>query len=766
MCPPLRLLLLCALFAPALTRAAETAPSATSSNLITATDLLKINQLASPEFSPDGRWIAYTVKSVVEKPGSSGELVYRTQLWLASTDGRTPPRPLTHGEQAVSSPQWSPDGRQIAFVRNEGGKAQLWLLPFAAGGEPVALTKLDTNVTSPRWSPDGTRLAFTTALSTTEVRSAQEGIRETVTHPSWDLERPGRATGDSTDGLAPTKGGKKPAAPELGRADGDLAARREWLGKNEVDGNPRVTTRLNFLGEGDLETQPKFSNLYAIEAREGATPRALAPDFESLGRPPGGPPGPDSGPAWSVDGKWIYATGRLATGQNDHPDRLQANDLIRVSVDGKQRQSLRVMPGHTKSSPAVSPDGRTVAFLTSEIAKEGYAQVGIGVWSVDSTAAGLVDTKLDRSAGQLRWGHDSTTLWFTAASQGDFTLYRTSAKTGGNEAFSARQTGVTAFDVAADRVACVLTSLENPSELFVSPRERLTAQAATTHNSEWLRGKRLASMEHRTLTRPGGLTMDAWLVRPTDFNPAKKYPLLVEIHGGPAAMWGPGEPSMWHEFQFFAARGYAIVFCNPRGSGGYGYAFQRANYQDWGAGPGADVLAAADLAAKESWVDADRAVVTGGSYGGYLTAWILTQDQRFKAAVAQRGVYDLVTFFGEGNAWRLVPRHFGGYPWEPATRQILDANSPFLRVDAIRTPLLIQHGDVDFRTGVIQSQMLYKALKVLQRPVEYARYPRATHELSRAGEPRQRVDTMVRYEEFFQRFIGEKPAAKKNPPTS
>lgn len=764
MCPTLRALLVCALFVPTLARAAESAADAGSGGLITATDLLKINQLASPEFSPDGRWIAYTVKSVVEKPGSAGELVYRTQLWLAAADGHTVPRPLTHGDQAVSSPQWSPDGRQIAFVRNEGGKAQLWLLPLAAGGEAAAITKLDTPVSAPRWSPDGTRLAFTTALSVSEVRGAQESINEMATQPGWEFERPGRMPGDSTDWLAPAKSGKKPPAPDLARADGDLAARRDWLGKNEADGNPRVTTRLNFLGEGDLETQPKFSNLYVIDAREGATPRALAPDFESLGRTPGGPPGGESAPAWSADGKWIYVTGRLGAGQKDHPDRLQANDLIRISADGAQRQSLRVLPGHTKSSPVVSPDGRTVAFLTSEIAKEGYAQAGIGLWSVDSAAAGLLDTKLDRSAGQLRWGRDSTTLWFTAPSQGDFTLYRTSAKTGGNEAFSARQTGVTAFDVATDRVTYVRTSPDNPSEIFVSPRDRHAAQALSSHNSAWLRGKRLAPLEHRTLARPGGLTMDVWLVRPADFNPAKKYPLLVEIHGGPSAMWGPGEASMWHEFQFFAARGYAIVFCNPRGSGGYGYAFQRANYQNWGPGPGADVLAAADLAAKEPWIDAERAVITGGSYGGYLTAWILTQDQRFKAAVAQRGVYDLVTFFGEGNAWRLVPRHFGGHPWEPATRQVLDANSPFLRVDAIRTPLLIQHGDVDFRTGVIQSQMLYKALKVLQRPVEYVRYPRATHELSRAGEPRQRVDTMVRYDEFFQRFIGG--PAKKNPPTS
>ena len=212
---------------------------------------------------------------------------------------------------------------------------------------------------------------------------------------------------------------------------------------------------------------------------------------------------------------------------------------------------------------------------------------------------------------------------------------------------------------------------------------------------------------------------------------------------------------MWHEFQFFAARGYGIVYCNPRGSGGYGYAFQHANYQNWGPGPGDDILAAVDLAAQEPWVDASREVVTGGSYGGYMTAWLITQDHRFKAAVAVRGVYDLATFFGEGNAWRLVPYDFGGYPWQKDIRPILEANSPMTFVDRITTPLLIKHGDTDLRTGFVQSEMLYKSLKVLGRPVEYARYPHATHELSRSGDPRQRLDRIVRFDEFFRRYIGE-----------
>ncbi|MGI9174869.1 MAG: prolyl oligopeptidase family serine peptidase, partial [Rhodothermales bacterium] len=270
------------------------------------------------------------------------------------------------------------------------------------------------------------------------------------------------------------------------------------------------------------------------------------------------------------------------------------------------------------------------------------------------------------------------------------------------------------------------------------------------------------------------------------------------------------------EFQLFAAQGYGIVYSNPRGSGGYGYAFKRGNYQDWGDGPAADVLAAADSAATEPWVDPDRQVVTGGSYAGYLTAWIVGHDGRFQAAVAQRGVYDLATFLGEGNAWRLIPGHFGGYPWDayvpdvladssvadtmarepllaigffgestlppddvntPDTESeagfdesvtapltdvaeekvyaLLRRNSPLTYVDSIRTPLLIMHSDSDLRTGVIQSEMLYKSLKILGRPVEYVRYPEAGHDLSRTGDPKQRLDRLLRIYEFMERYVGE-----------
>jgi dipeptidyl aminopeptidase/acylaminoacyl peptidase len=252
-----------------------------------------------------------------------------------------------------------------------------------------------------------------------------------------------------------------------------------------------------------------------------------------------------------------------------------------------------------------------------------------------------------------------------------------------------------------------------------------------------------------------GQEIEYWIMKPANFEAGKKYPLLLEIHGGPTAMWGPGERSMWHEYQYFCSKGYGVVYSNPRGSGGYGEAFLRSNLNDWGKGPMTDVLSALDNTVAKGWADPKKLFVTGGSYGGYLVAYILGNDQRFAAACAQRGVYDLRTFFGEGNAWRLVPNYFGGYPWEKATYNTLERESPITYVQNMQTPLIIFHGEQDLRTGVIQSEQLYKSLKVLGREIEYVRHPGGTHELTRSGNNRQRIDQMLRTWEFFERYVGE-----------
>ena len=420
--------------------------------------------------------------------------------------------------------------------------------------------------------------------------------------------------------------------------------------------------------------------------------------------------------------------------------------------------------GKTFIGPHVSPDGRMLAFLTSPSTGVNFPQLGLVTLSnTKASAVQLID--FDRSAGGLRWATESATsgkgkkttssamLYFTAPTNGGIPLYRLDPSTRQVTQLTGIEQGVTGFDVVGNRVAFAKTEVANPSELYTATVANVKNATKITDHNNWVAQRQLSYPTKQTFKNSLGQIVDYWIMKPTGLETGAKHPLLLNMHGGPTAMWGPGEASMWHEFQYMTAQGYGLVYANPRGSGGYGLAFQRANTNDWGTGPTEDVLTAATSAASEPWADTSRQVITGGSYAGYLTAWIVGHDNRFKAAFAQRGVYDLTTFMGEANAWRLVPNYFA-YPWE-ANAKVLAANSPYSFVQNINTPLLIKHGENDLRTGVSQSEMLYKSLKILGRPVEYVRMPGATHELSRSGNVRQRIDRLLRIYEFFERYVGD-----------
>ncbi|MGC4072898.1 MAG: S9 family peptidase [Nibricoccus sp.] len=704
-------------------------------SMISAMDLLKLKQLGSPALSPDGTRVVYTVKSIEEKNGRAGEYVYRTCLWMVSLDGTGGARQLTRGETSAAFPVWHPSGDRIAFVRSEKDVPQIWVLPITPGGEAFRVTQISTGATHPRWSPDGTKLLFTSALTLSEVKRELAEQPPGQPAPIWPDERAGRKTAATS-----TADAKPPAS-----ADKNTEAERRWLARHEAEGNPRVLSRLEFIGDSDLAPEEEFTHLYVVPAEENAAHQLLTPGFMSA-----------EGSEWAN-----VATGPRVIFSAEspgaiHPDRVLERALWSVGLDGSPPRLLLHTPNFTYTRPTASPDARTIAFLAEDISQASFGQTQLGVISADGSARKILTTKLDRSASRPKWSADGKSIYFTAPTNGGHPLFRVRANgTGEAERLTGVSDGIRAYDIGSTYGVVVLTQATNPYELHRVNLATKEFRLLTSHNSEWLRTKSLSSPQRTQLECSDGTMIDYWLIKPSYMEPGKKYPLLVAIHGGPNAMWGPGDASMWHEFQFFAARGYGILYCNPRGSGGYGYEFQRASFQNWGPGPASDVLDATNTACNEAWVDKDKLVLSGGSYGGYLAAWIVGHDKRFKAAVAQRGIYDLATFFGEGSAWRLVPLHFGGYPWQPSIRRLLDAQSPLSHAEHIVTPLLIEHGDNDRRTGTAQSEMLFRALKVLNRPVEYVRYPNATHELSRSGDPAQRIDRLLRFDEFFRRFIGE-----------
>jgi dipeptidyl aminopeptidase/acylaminoacyl peptidase len=680
---------------------------------VLVTDLLKIAQPGSITFSPDGSMFVFTVRTIVEDR-------YVTQLWLVESTG-SKPRQLTFAKEGATAPFWHPSGKSIGFLRTLDGNTQAYHLPLN-GGEAAKLTNHTKSISNVRFSPDGNSILFSSSLTLTELLADSAF----AAGPSWPLEIPGRAV---TDVPAGTK-----ANP-----DGSIAEIRAYLNANTKEGNPRVVTRLNFQGETNLNPMLSFTHVYLQAADSMANAVALTSGYFSF-----------NGASFSHDGAYVLFSAALDSAT--HPDRVVTSSIYAYSLKEKELQHVVSVDGFALNGPQLSTDGRYLLTYARDLSDQGYAQTRLLLHDMSTGAITQVTDGFDRSASNATWSRDNRFVYFTAGSNGGTPLHRFELRTKRITRLTSFESGISDFDVSGTSIAMVVTEVANPFEVAVSRLDGTQLRRVSDLNHHWVSKKRLSYPEPGIVT-VDGVDVQYWTMKPSFMEEGNTYPLMLNIHGGPAAMWGPGESSMWHEFQYFASRGYAVVYSNPRGSSGYGRDFQAGNFQDWGVGPAKDVLAAADIAAKLPFVDADRQVITGGSYAGYLTAWIIAHDHRFKAAMAQRGVYDLNTFLGEGNAWRLVPNHFGGYPWEAGIDSILTANSPQTFVDQIRTPLLIKHGDTDLRTGVIQSEMLYKALKIQGKPVEYIRYPRASHEMSRTGEPKQRIDRMLRMAEFFERYI-------------
>lgn len=734
---PVRVLLLPILLALTLTRGAR------GDDAVTALDLLNMQTVSGIDVSADGTKAVVAIRSVgvyqqkSEDGTPQGDPTYKNQshLWLVDLADGAAPVQLTFGDRTDGSAKISPDGTQVAFVRGadrgpadgpdaRAPRAQVWVLPLT-GGEARMVTSLKHGAGAPEWSPDGRRLLVSSMIPMKDMKEP----------PIWPMERPGRTLGDTTlpEGRSP-------------RPDGSPQELRAWLAKNAAAANPVVINRLAFQGEQRIRTTHRFRQLFVVDmtVAEPTTRRLTTQAYDHRDA------------VFSADGEHvIYVASKPV---DTHPDRELDRAIWRIRLDGTRDEVLLDLEGWSLSSPR--QHGAVLAFTGQMMDEPMYRQTQLGIASYSNDGVNepvwLTDERtFDREVFSFAWrGSRSGGLVFNTASEGGFPLMTISPGLLEPATLVDRQdglpVGVRTFDVGGDAIVYSLTSVDNPCTLRV--RDARGDRLVMDLNA-WTSDRRLSRPVERWITRPDGTRIQYWLMEPDHRIPGRQYPLAVEMHGGPSAMWGPGEASMWLEFQLLCSWGYGVVYCNPRGSGGYGYNFQKGNHQDWGTGPAGDVLAAVDHALLDDWPDDDRLVLTGGSYAGYLTAWIVSHDHRFRAAVAQRGVYDLNTFYGEGNAWRLVEWAMGGHPWQSDIRPILQRESPFTSVARIRTPLLIMHASNDLRTGVSQSEMMYRALKELGRAVEYVRYPNAGHDLSRSGDPLQRMDRLMRIIEFFERHI-------------
>ena len=680
--------------------------------------MLKIKTIGKPQISPDGLHVLFPIMEIKDDVDKKGDFTYVTQLYLGEIKSKSY-RALTSGKYSISSPSWSPDGRSILFSRDVGNKSQAYIMKLN-GGEPMALTASLRDVMNSVWSKDGQFIFYQ------ERKSMKEYLLDSLNNPSklipsWNIEKP-----------------KLDANVYVGSSkvnpNGNLKEVRAYLYQNEKDKKAKVINRLNFQEETTTTGEFPINLLFKIAVNGSSKPVLINNPYELWTE-------------WIETPKGILAI--IPVDSLAHPDRVLDHKIVLYNRSNNQYRTLIEKKGFTYSSINLSPDSNWLTYVetSTTIVRNGTLKI------LNLTNSAIIDVPMDRVITQIKWTENNENIYFTAQDRGGVPIFVFNLKAKKVKQITPEVDGVLGFDVKDENLIYSKTCIDNPSELYVNDLQGTSESIFTTENSTWLAGKSISKPIKKSFVNKKGQRVDYWLMKPMNYQSGNKYPLVVDIHGGPSAMWGTGEASMWHEFQYYASKGMGVVYGNPRGSGGYGTEFLAANVKDWGAGPMADIMEMTDLAVNEGWVDTTQLAVTGGSYAGYLVTWMLGHTNRFKVAWSHRGVYELSTFLGEGNAWRLNPRYFGGYPWEKTTRVILDRESPLTYVQNIRTPLIIFHGENDLRTGVIGSEMLYKSLKILGRDVEYVRHPEASHEITRAGNNRQRIDQMLRTYEFFSRYL-------------
>ncbi len=459
-------------------------------------------------------------------------------------------------------------------------------------------------------------------------------------------------------------------------------------------------------------------------------------------------------PEWAVDGKSVF-TSRQIDVSRDEPFAYMG--VYRLSASALAEPELVIgVEGFTHVAPFPSPDGKYLAFAcvpTTQASGIG-ANTRLCVLPLDEAGAEVVTLAraLDRSVDRYVWSADSQSLYFGVGDWGSAPVFKVDVASGEFAPVVQGDYQVASFDVTADgQVVGVVNTAVNPYELYHFPTGDADKVALTAFNEKWLSEVIVQETHELRYTSPSGTELQGWYIYPVGYEEGKQYPLALNIHGGPRAMWGASEPTMFHEWQFHAARGYAVFYCNPRGAEGYGEQFKLDLYRAWGDVAMEDIMTGVDLVIDKGFVDAERLAITGGSYGGYMTSWIVGHTDRFKSAVTQRGVYNLVSFYGTSDIPMLISNDFLVEPWDD--HELLWKHSPLAYAKHITTPLLILHAENDFRVPIEQAEQLFAWVRrATDTPVEMWRYPREGHELSRSGEPEHRVSRLMKMVEWFDKY--------------
>jgi dipeptidyl aminopeptidase/acylaminoacyl peptidase len=612
---------------------------------------------------------------------------YRAAIWVASLDGSEEPRQFTAGERSDGSPRWSPDGRWLAFVSNRDGEDEK-----QAHGELYLLPA------------DGG-----------EPRRLTEG-KESVEAIAW--------------------------SPDSRRIAFARRVRDEaYDEEDERKRPPRRFERLSFKLDGVGWTGDRRKHVFVV-GLDGDDERQLTDgDCE------------DDEPAWSPDGtRIVFASMR---GDRWDVERVEALYEVEVGAEGAEPRRL-TLPDESGCLASVSPDGALIAYVHTPEDGTSPHHSHIAVMRSDGGERRILTAALDRQclpyplAREPVW--DGDRVAFAVEDGGNVHLYTVAADGSAEPELlvgGEQMTGL--YDLVGGVLAYTASTHDRPHELFAGDGTRITSVC-----DDFVAGRQLADVERFTAASADGTEVDAWLVRPPGFDQGRRYPVLLTIHGGPFTQYGTG---FFDEVQVYAAAGYCVLFSNPRGGSGYSEEWGRAiRGPGDGAGPGWGTVDYEDLTGvvetaleRFPFLDADRLGVLGGSYGGFMTSWIVGHTTRFKAALSERAVNHMVSAFGSSDVFWAFERQFGGPMWEHVEEWLRMSPATYAR--DIETPLLVVHSENDLRCNVEQGEHLFTLLRLLGKEVEMLRFPAEGHELSRSGSPVHRVQRFEAILEWFGRYL-------------
>lgn len=687
---------------------------AVAKRLISAEDLYRLDLLSEPRIAPNGKYVIYCQQRVDRKT----EKKY-SNLWLAETLsfeklnhllGTGAPKQFTCGDQVDSSPRWAPDGSQIAFLSNRGGRerpAQIYIIPVD-GGEARPLTEIDGEITLCGWSPDGKKL-----LCLVRKYDAEE------------LER-----------------AQDPQKKELG-----VVARQY--------------TRLFYKRDGYGYLPRERTHLWLVDARTGKGRQLTDSEIWD-----------EQEPVFSPDGAQIAFISNRSESPDETPERM---DVFVIPTPGSAAAGSASLPLNPRKIPApagpkmlpsFSPDGRWIAYLGRD--GEGLEYKNMHLWIAPVSGAQMARNLTEQydfycAASVLGdcgapeqmapvWSPDGRAIYFQASWHGSVVLKRISVEDGQVTEVIGEggAVGAFSFDKNHTRVAYFFGQIHNPGQIHLKElTDRQTIRHLTRVNRLLFDALDLPRVEETWFTGPDGNDLQGWIMFPPNFDPKRMYPSILEIHGGPLTQYGK---FFMHEFYYLAAQGYVVYFCNPRGGRGYGETHARSIWGAWGSTDYADVMAWADVLAAKPYIDPGRMGVTGGSYGGYMTLWIIGHTDRFRAAVAQRVVSNFVSEWGSSDLNWTFEFELEARPPYQDFQKWWDM-SPMKYIGNASTPTMITHSEGDLRCPIEQGEQAFVALKRLGVETEFIRFPDEFHGLSRTGRTDRRIARLGHIARWMEKYL-------------